>query len=577
MTSGILAALWLLGLFAAAPLLRGSAREYRFADRLRDALILGIAIPLALGAVHLLYPVACFVALALCTLRAIQMHSPPTSTARAQQPPYLTVAALLVVAWPQLMRPLLDGDSLSYHLPNAAAWVQAHSLWTSATRYWWYPPASELFASGLYTVSGPFALPWCGLCALALLATRVTVWAREAMGCNAMVSDALAAALVIVYPLATQGGTLQNDVWLAAFFVESLWTLRIAGEPAAMRTIAVTALVKPQGWIFAAIALLAAKAPRRVWYAAGAAIAAWLLHDALLVRGALISPAASSAYAHPWSTTILANGLPALWLLARVAASTSPFVLFALAAALFGPLPTRRKDPLGWAALACVLVFLLLPFGYETNVAQLATGTSLRFAAPAIALGALLIARHIGRAAMLATLAFAASAAFGAWRILAVFWNDGSTHAALPLAAVGVALVAVSYRHRSVWPAAAGLAAGVILSTHLAARHPIDYYDDALRVNGVAPGIYHWIATQRPTAVGGAGLRLGVVNVLSPATRTRDLLDETACSDARRSGVLLIAVAQSDLPPQTNAARLAAARACGRFVYADPIGVATAP
>ena len=92
--------------------------------------------------------------------------------ARDDAPPYVLIAALVVVAWPQLVRPLLDGDSLSYHLPNAASWVQAHSLWTTATRYWWYPPASELFASGLYAVASPFALPWCGFGALALLGFR---------------------------------------------------------------------------------------------------------------------------------------------------------------------------------------------------------------------------------------------------------------------------------------------------------------------------------------------------------------------------------------------------------------------
>ncbi|MGA8533692.1 MAG: hypothetical protein WB615_06255, partial [Candidatus Tumulicola sp.] len=63
--SGIYAALWLLGLLAAAPALRTAAR-YALADRIRDALVLGVAIPFALGLVHALYPVACWLALALC-------------------------------------------------------------------------------------------------------------------------------------------------------------------------------------------------------------------------------------------------------------------------------------------------------------------------------------------------------------------------------------------------------------------------------------------------------------------------------------------------------------------------------
>ena len=45
---------------------------------------------------------------------------------------------------------------------------------------------------------------------------------------------ALAAATVTMTPLALQAGSLQNDVWLAAFFLESLWVLR--REPAALQS-----------------------------------------------------------------------------------------------------------------------------------------------------------------------------------------------------------------------------------------------------------------------------------------------------------------------------------------------------
>jgi hypothetical protein len=110
--SSVLGALWLLGLFAAAPVLRTDAR-YDFTDRLRDALVLGVAIPFALGFAQLLYPLMCWVALAGCIgfgARRWQKRRHADRTA-----PYLLLAALAIVAWPQLMRPLLDGDSLSYH------------------------------------------------------------------------------------------------------------------------------------------------------------------------------------------------------------------------------------------------------------------------------------------------------------------------------------------------------------------------------------------------------------------------------------------------------------------------------
>lgn len=72
-------------------------------------------------------------------------------------------------------------------------------------------------------------------------------------------------------------------------------------------------------------------------------------------------------------------------------------------------------------------------------------------------------------------------------------------------------------------------------------------------------------------------MRLGVVNVLSPSTQTRDLPDDRPCAYARRARVLLVAVAQNDLIPSANSQRLDAARACGHVVYADPIGVVAAP
>ncbi|MGC1985312.1 MAG: hypothetical protein WA668_07985, partial [Candidatus Cybelea sp.] len=390
--------------------------------------------------------------------------------------------------------------------------------------------------------------------------------------------DALAAATVTAFPLAIQGGTLQNDAWLAAFWLETLWTLRAgASDGAALRTAALTALIKPQGWLFTLIAMLAGRARFRVWCAAGAAFGAWLLRDALLAKGAAISPSAAASFAHPYASTILAHGVPGLWLLVSVAARISPFALLALCAAAAGPLIARGRRGLGWAALASVAVFFALPFGYETAVAQLASGASLRFAAPAIVLGALLLTPGFRRSATASTVLLLCSTIFGAWYVLSIFWNDGSTHVALLAAALGAAVAAATRAPslRGLRLLAAGLA--VIFTIHYAGRHPIDYYDDALRVGDATPGVYRWIASARPARIGGAGLRLGVVNVLSPATQTRDLPDERPCSGARRARVLLVAVAQNDLTPAANSQRLDAARACGHVVYADPIGVVAEP
>lgn len=577
--AGLPAALWLLGLYAAAPALR-AGRRYEIADRLRDALVLGVAIPFALGFVHGLYWGACWAALLFCVAIAVWRGPGERERSRegATRPPYLAIAALLLVAWPQLMRPLLDGDSLSYHLPNAAAWAQAHSLWTATTRYWWYPPGSELFACALYVVGSPFALPWCGFCALAVLGFRIVAWSQGALGASPALADALAAATISAYPLAIQGGTLQNDVWLAAFWLETLWSLRAMPANRFAPSAAVTALLKPQGWILAAFALLASRARPILWLGTFSALGLWVIHDAALWNGAIASPASSMTYDSGfYGSTILAHGIGAFALLASVLLRFSPFALIALVAALFGPPLATRDRALGWAAFAAVALFLVLPFGYETGVPQLATGASLRFAAPAIAVGALLLGPVARRFAAIAVPLLWISTVYGCWFVLAIFWNDGSTHVALAVAALGVAVAATANLPRLRLVAALAFLAGVVLATHLAARHPLDYYDDSLSVGGTSPGVYRWIERAQPAAIGGWGLRAGVVNVLSPRTRTLDLSDSAPCAQARRNSALLIAVAQNDLPSETNARRLSEARACGRTLFNDGIAVITKP
>jgi hypothetical protein len=574
--TALLAALWLLGLLAAAPALRTS-RGYGFADRLRDALVLGVAVAFVLGYAHLLYPAALWLVLAFFIAIAWRRGVPRrTEDARAETPPYILVAAIAAIAWPSLMRPLLDGDSLSYHLPNAAAWSHAHGLWTTDPRYWWYPPASELFASALYTVAGPFSLPWSGVGAYALLGFRLYAWLRDELVAPQRFADALAAATVTASPLALQAATLQNDIWLAAFTIETLWLLRRSNVTAASRSIAVTALLKPYGFLFALICALAGKAPVRTWAAAAVALALWAIHDAVLWRSAVVPPA-STSYGNTFTSTIAAHGRPALALLLHVATIASPFATIALLAACFGPAiaPDRRR--LGWTAAFALAFYLVMPLAYSGPGPQLATGASLRYAAPAIALGALVLSPWLLRLEPAATIALVASVLFGVAQNVALYWFDQPARLALPIALLAIVVVWASRRARNAWPMALGTTAAVVASSLLAARLPAMYYADALRYEGTHTQVYAWIARMQPPAVGGIGLRTGTVNVLSPHTRTLDLPDPAPCATARKYGVTLIAVAEPDRSRSFDQARLHEARRCGRTLYDDGVAVVSLP
>jgi hypothetical protein len=569
------APLWLLGLYFGSPAIARNGDD-AFVDRLRNALILGVAIPVLLGCLNLLYPATCWLALAVCVAVAYRRQRNLPAAVRGPVP-YVLIAALALVAWPQLMRPLLDGDSLSYHLPNAASWVQSHGIWTTATRYWWYPPASELFASALYATGGPFALGWAGFGALSLVGFRIAAWAREEFDAPAWLADALSAAIVTAMPLALQAGSLQNDVWLAAFWLETLWLLR-RDAASAWAAIALCALTKPDGWIFAIVAAIAMRARPLVWAAAGVAFGAWAIRDAILWAHAIVPPSSTAFNGDILRTTIAAHGLPALADLVRVALLTSPFSLIALICAVAAPIALRgNARMLGWCAFASVILFITLPFGYDNGDAQLATGASIRFGAPAIALGGLLLAVPAVRAPRVATALLLLSTLAGAALIVAIFYNDLPTLTALAVAAIALAIATIPQLRMQQWLITTTIAIAIFASAILAQRNVLDYYTDALQVNGKSPNIYAWIARTTPPSITAWGVPLGIINVISPATQTIDAPDATPCDTARTEHTLLVTVAENKHSDEENARRLSVTRACGTLLYDDGIAVVARP
>jgi len=291
------AALWLGSLWFIAPLIRTSdERDPPVASRIRDAISLGVVIPFTLAFLGALTYLNCEIV--ACGLIAVRLFLRPVTFRRPtlSRPaftfvaPALPIGAITATTWPQVVRPLLNGDSLAYHLPNAASWVDHHSLWTSGTWYWWYPGASELFAAGLLATAGPLSAGLAGVVALVLLTARLYLFAKRE-GCPEFMSAAFAASASTLSVVALQAGSLENDVWLAAFVLEIAWLLRSGSFNRATHAAMVTSLIKPYGFIFATLAIMLS--PRKRAATLGVALIPffiWVARDALLWPAATIPP-----------------------------------------------------------------------------------------------------------------------------------------------------------------------------------------------------------------------------------------------------------------------------------------------
>ncbi len=624
-----MATLWLALLWLGAPLLGSdtSTLAERAAKRARNAIVLGVAIPFALGYAHALYGETCLVAALLCVAaawRPVALRAAARAAAGyaplSRAWPWLAIvtAALALLLWPQLVRPPLDGDTLAYHLPNAFSWVRAHTLWVTGTRYWWYPGGSELFAAGLIAVGARWSLPLAGGCAALLLAFRVTAFAaRRSATSGAAVAGALCGVALLTIPAAAaQVGTLQNDLWLAAAVLEVLWSLLYASSSRALiASVALCALVKPLGPAVALVAAFAYFAARvvvqrgapplsaRAIDVAGGFIplALWIVRDVLLAPGALI-PVASTMVADPWRTTIAGQGftgaatlLRALW---AAGAATLAFVLVPFAAfaefvvrAMRGRLGDQGLA-FGALSLTGVLVsvlYLLAPFGFMGSVPQLANGASLRFDLPAMACGAAIAALVAARLPLVVGALALAASLYGAARFEAIFWNDALTHSTLPVAAFSALLVmamvaAVVFRpawRRWVSGAGAACAAALLcVGVALAGTRAVSFYDAGMRSDpdGEPSALFARLSRLHPHAVVALDVRAGAIAMISPGTRVYDALDAAPCAQARRLGALLVVGTDPDTPPAVRLARRSAAlHDCGRVLYSDAAAVIAAP
>ena len=585
MLAGVFAAAWFAALWYAAPLFVEDRED--LAERLRAVLAQGVALGLVLGLAHAFYaPVLAIATLVLVVVRRVRIphRLPPdyrsgrgatglgtmadVSEENALGSLFdrfglgLVVAAVVAASWPPLVRPLLEGDSLWYHLPNAAAWVQTGSLWDTPTRYWWFPGGSELFAAGLMLVSGTFSLGMAGMAALALLGVRLWSWGRR-LGLSSCAAGCASAATLATLTFGLQAGNLLNDVWLGAFFVEALYAGKRGRNMAV--PLAVCALVKPYGFVLAIIAALATRRLDRGVVFGAIPLLVWVVRDAILWRSALIAP--SSTYVPLNGTTIIGNGLPAFGELVLALVHDSPWMLALGVAPIFGLL-LRRQRAVSAAALLVMAVFVCLPFSYRNDLAQLTTGESLRYAIPGFAAGAIALMAVVSELSWVVAVFGAVAFAFGIRRIIHIFWIDPNTHGVYWIALLALVLALLPSTRARTFVVAAVVAIAFAGTNQLAGRYATARYNEWLGTN---TQFFDWIARVKPARLVVSDFAPGSIVVVSPSTRVYDVIDPAPCDEARQvgAGLAFLRTPAADKTIYPNAVKQFAN--CGSVLYEDAL------
>ena len=568
---GVAVALWLFGLWFSSKLLTPIAQSA--ADVVRNAILIGIAIPFVLGIISMLTAPLCFSVLVLliafALIRAGRSWLKYFKMSTFSHGAWLPIVVILMVAWPAVVRPELQGDSLGYHLPNAASWVTAHSIWTSGNTYWWYPGASELFDSALFAIGAQPGINFSGIPVLIVLAMRIYEMA-QAERWDPCTSGALAAAVVSIPAYALQAASLENDVWLAAFCLESIAFSRRFSSSAYL-PLSMLALIKPYGWIFALVIAVSFQTPIRVFCIAFVPFAVWVARDVLLAsHNPLIDPGAVSIQ-NIFGTTIIGNGILGLSTLVKAVVHQGIGLTVAVLCASYAMIFSKDRR-LQFCIAALSLCFLIEPFSFRNDVPQLETGASLRYALPAVTLGIMAIMSAAGFASRSLLLPLILLIISQVYFVDHIFFNDATTHGVVVVAATLIAgLFADRVRLGGIATAMIAMAL-VAYASRLEGTHPLDYLNDVLKPRDTE--IFSWIATREPVAVVGDGLRVGMISMASPATIVYDSDRKNACSQARRLNALLVF---ADTEISTARAITGFPLTCGRVLFKDAGGMVLDP
>jgi len=565
-TVGFVAWLCLLWIAAAAIDLSDGYRAP--ADRLRDALVVlvgGSFILGLLGALHAALLVALPIVISIAAFAARRdrltcfrnlFKAPPFESWLPQ------LMTTCVLAWPGLVRPVLDGDSMSYHLPNAAAWATAHSVWTATTTYWWYPPGSELLASAVLLVGGPRYLGVVGFAVVLLLGLRLSETFRQ-FGCPTLHASIISVAITTVPVIAQQTGSLQNDVWLAAWLLEGVVITRRVVSSACVW--AVASMSKPVGCVFTIASQAVTRTPIKTIALSLSPLAVWLARDAVLHRTAPGSGISESA-SELWRSTVIAHGGAGASVLVAAVVHQGPglVTLFALtlASPFIAPQATLRVLPMAYG-----LLFLFEPFGYANDLPQLATGASLRYALPALVLGSLSLCALLRRSPTIVAVCAAALVVIDVHAYLAIFWNDANVRGVFIAGGV-VAITGFVPRKTRLAYCVASMTGLLCFAIRLDSS-PQRYDDATIERFGLTSHVFDWVAASQPSKIVAWETDGGLFSTVSPKSVVLDADLLNPCSQARRQNALLAVTVEHVEGLIRGRQLFAEARRCGLTVYED--------
>lgn len=338
---------------------------------------------------------------------------------------------------------------------------------------------------------------------------------------------------------------------------------------------AVCALLKPFGWIDGLIAGLCGRVRLRSLVLALVPLALWVARDAVLLAQGHARGFTVPSYSENAIAPNIGAALPQL--LHGIAAVTPQSFAWVALLLCGACVPAMRRYALAGGVM--LVVYAFLPQSYRNGATNyVLDASSWRYALPALACGALIAAALCKRLGITGAIAGYTLAGWGAWNVLAIYWNDAYTHYALLAALLAIAAAAIAGKTRGMAVAAVALAV-VLAGWWCAASRAQGFYADWMREpSGKPTGVFTWIADHRPGAIVAANVRGGAVLMSSPQTRVVAVEGmDGACALASQKNALLL-IGSNEEPVDANVqSAFRQAKNCGAVLYEDGAGIVVKP